>query len=247
MRYNIAMNFLRKFGGKPMLSFFLSFIIAVGLLTPALGVRVQATVPCYIDSSDTVLSPTYNLNSVEDCYAIGGSLTPPSPVRASTGIQPQMVDCFLPHPEGTYPAPYRLSKADCEAMGGTWAGAGAEVIGPPVPPTTSGINGTPSDIGRTGITGTPSDIGEIVNPLGSNNSTIMEFIQNLLIGAIKIGMPIIALAIIYCGFLFVSARGNSEKVQKAKDALLYTVIGSAILLGSWAIAMLISETVLSLY
>ena len=123
----------------------------------------------------------------------------------------------------------------------------SEVIGPPLPPATQGITGTPSDIGRTGITGAPSDVGKIVNPLGDKNSTIMEFIQNILIGAIKVSMPIIALAIIYCGFLFVTAQGNSEKVQKAKDALLYTVIGAAILLGSWAIAMLISETVISLY
>ena len=57
----------------------------------------------------------------------------------------------------------------------------------------------------------------------------------------------VALAIIYCGFLFVSARGNTEKLTKAKEALLYTVIGAAILLGSWAIAIMISETVLSLY
>ena len=46
--------------------------------------------------------------------------------------------------------------------------------------------------------------------------------------------------------MFVFARGNSEKITKAKDALIYTVIGAAILLGAWAIALLISETVLAL-
>ncbi|OGI64803.1 hypothetical protein A3H53_00990 [Candidatus Nomurabacteria bacterium RIFCSPLOWO2_02_FULL_40_10] len=89
--------------------------------------------------------------------------------------------------------------------------------------------------------------GKIENPLGPDGSrTVPEFIEKLLVGVIKIGMPIVALAIIYCGFLFVSARGNSEKLKKAKDALLYTLIGAAILLGSWAIARLISDTVLSL-
>lgn len=86
----------------------------------------------------------------------------------------------------------------------------------------------------------------LTNPLGDKINNIPDFIQTLLIGVIKIGIPIVALAIIYCGFLFVSARGNSEKLGKAKDALLYTLIGAAILLGSWAIAQLISNTVIGL-
>lgn len=86
----------------------------------------------------------------------------------------------------------------------------------------------------------------LTNPLGDKINSIPAFIQTLLEGVIKIGIPIVALAIIYCGFLFVEARGNSEKLGKAKDALLYTLIGAAILLGSWAIATLISNTVLAL-
>ncbi len=88
-------------------------------------------------------------------------------------------------------------------------------------------------------TGTP-----LVNPLGPNGpKSIPALIETLLKGAIKIGIPIIALAIVYCGFLFVAARGNSEKLGKAKDALLYTCIGAAILLGSWALATMIQATV----
>jgi len=86
--------------------------------------------------------------------------------------------------------------------------------------------------------------GKIVNPIKVD--TINGFIKTLLEGVLRVGIPIVALAIIYCGFLFVSARGNSEKLGKAKDALLYTLIGAAILLGSWAIAQLISDTVLAL-
>lgn len=92
----------------------------------------------------------------------------------------------------------------------------------------------------------PCEAGKICNPLSSGAADIPSFIQTLLVGALRIGMPVIALAIIYCGFLFVAARGNPEKLTKAKDALLYTLIGAAILLGSWAIAQLISTTVLAL-
>ncbi|HLF66459.1 MAG TPA: TrbC/VirB2 family protein [Gammaproteobacteria bacterium] len=86
--------------------------------------------------------------------------------------------------------------------------------------------------------------GLIKNPIEADS--INGLIKTLLEGVIKIGMPIVALAIIYCGFLFVAARGKPEAITKAKDALLYTLIGSAVLLGSWAIAQMISETVLSL-
>ncbi|MFA5783202.1 MAG: TrbC/VirB2 family protein, partial [Bacteroidales bacterium] len=84
------------------------------------------------------------------------------------------------------------------------------------------------------------------NPLGDNTQTLSGFVEKILKGVIKIGMPIIVLAIIYSGFLFVSAQGNSEKLSEAKRALLYTLIGAAILLGSWAIALLIRDTVLAL-
>lgn len=86
--------------------------------------------------------------------------------------------------------------------------------------------------------------GKICNPLKTDSIT--DFIKNLLENIIKIGIPIIALAIIYSGFLFVFARGNPEKITSAKEALLYTLIGAALLLGSWALAQLISNTVLSL-
>ncbi len=93
----------------------------------------------------------------------------------------------------------------------------------------------------------PCESGKICNPLaGKGINNLPAFIQKFLVGVLRVGIPVVALAIIYCGFLFVSARGNPEKLGKAKDALLYTLIGAAILLGSWAIAMLISETVIGL-
>ena len=89
-----------------------------------------------------------------------------------------------------------------------------------------------------------SSDGKILNPISAD--TLDGFILVILKGVIKIMIPVIALAIIYCGFLFVQARGNPEALGKAKTALIYTLIGAAILLGSWAIAQLISNTVLAL-
>lgn len=87
--------------------------------------------------------------------------------------------------------------------------------------------------------------GKICNPVPTMTS-VPGLIQKILDGALRIGIPVVALAIIYCGFLFVSASGNTDKLTKAKDALLWTLIGAAVLLGSWAIAKMISATVLAL-
>lgn len=88
--------------------------------------------------------------------------------------------------------------------------------------------------------------GKINDPLGGRYTSVPGLIKTFLEGALRIGMPVVALAVVYCGFLFVSARGNPEKLTKAKDALVWTLIGAAILLGSWAIAEMIEETVLDL-
>lgn len=89
--------------------------------------------------------------------------------------------------------------------------------------------------------------GKIINPLGqSGPQTVPAFIELLLKRVIQIAFPVIALAIIYCGFLFVSAQGNPAELEKAKSSLLYTLIGAAILLGAWALAQLITSTVTSL-
>jgi hypothetical protein len=85
---------------------------------------------------------------------------------------------------------------------------------------------------------------KIVNPIGIDD--VNGLIKTILEGVITIGIPVIALAIIYCGFLFVQARGKPESIKKAKDALIYTLIGAALLLGAWAIAQMISDTVLAL-
>ena len=108
------------------------------------------------------------------------------------------------------------------------------------PPDTSGSGGNPP----AGENQTTTEVTTIKNPI--NVDTIDGLIKKILEGVIKIGIPIVALAIIYSGFLFVSAQGKSEKLEEAKRALMYSVIGAAILLGSWAIAQIISETVLAL-
>jgi len=83
----------------------------------------------------------------------------------------------------------------------------------------------------------------IENPLGNSITDIPSFIKAILKFILYLGIPLVALAIIYTGFLFVTAMGNSEKLKKAKSALVYTLIGAALLLGAFVIAEAIQGTV----
>lgn len=87
--------------------------------------------------------------------------------------------------------------------------------------------------------------GGLVNPL-NGVCTLQQFLKAILKGVVEIGTIILIMMLVYVGFLFVAARGNSEKLQSAKSALLWTVIGGLILLGATAIQLVIEGTVSSL-
>lgn len=82
------------------------------------------------------------------------------------------------------------------------------------------------------------------NPLeGGGIDSIPSLVQSLLEIVLSIGVPIIAIAIIYTGFKFIAAQGSSTKLKEAKDMLLYVIIGSGILLAAYVIAESIGATV----
>jgi len=95
-----------------------------------------------------------------------------------------------------------------------------------------------------GTVGSEGNTG-LVNPLNGVNS-LPEFLRAILGGIVEIGTIILIMMLVYVGFLFVAARGNAEKLQSAKSALVWTVIGGLILLGATAIQLVIEETVKSL-
>ncbi len=59
-------------------------------------------------------------------------------------------------------------------------------------------------------------------------------------------VPIAVLAIIYSGFLFVTAGGNDGKLKEAKEKFYCVLIGIAILLGAEILSKVIENTVTSL-
>jgi len=84
------------------------------------------------------------------------------------------------------------------------------------------------------------------SPLNPAISTIPSFIAYALKVLVQVSLPIISLFIVYSGFLFVFARGNTEKLAKARTNFLYVIIGALLILGAWMIAVLLSGTVTQL-
>ncbi len=86
------------------------------------------------------------------------------------------------------------------------------------------------------------------NPPGSMNpltvDSFYEFIKMILQNiVVPIGGLIAVMAIIYSGFLFVTAQGNTEQLSRARSAFLWAVIGGLILLGAWLLATMIESTI----
>ncbi len=92
--------------------------------------------------------------------------------------------------------------------------------------------------GGSGVRGT------FRNPLPPELQTIPGIVNVLVKNiVIPIAIPLLGMAIMYTGFLFVRARGNPEKIKEAKEALKYTLIGGAIILGAYVIAEALQATI----
>ncbi len=55
--------------------------------------------------------------------------------------------------------------------------------------------------------------------------------------------PIIVIFIIYGGFLYVTARGNTEQISQATKTLTYAIIGGILIIGAVAISQIVGDTV----
>lgn len=76
--------------------------------------------------------------------------------------------------------------------------------------------------------------------IGGINELIQAIITNI---ALPLGATLAALAIIYSGFLYVKAQGNSGEIQKAHEAIKWSLVGTAVILGASVIASLIGKTI----
>lgn len=80
------------------------------------------------------------------------------------------------------------------------------------------------------------------NPL-DNITTIPGFFRAIIEILLVFAIPFIVFFIIWAGFLYVTARGNPEKIKQAHNALLYALIGGLLILGANLLLDVITNTV----
>jgi len=81
----------------------------------------------------------------------------------------------------------------------------------------------------------------LANPLKSRS--IEEFILKIIDVLLVFALPIIVLYIMYAGYLFVTAQGDSGQISTARSALLWAVVGGVIVLGARVIVAVIQGTI----
>ncbi|HRY30981.1 MAG TPA: hypothetical protein P5328_01145 [Candidatus Paceibacterota bacterium] len=96
-------------------------------------------------------------------------------------------------------------------------------------------------LAQDGSVQTPAGSSGLQNPISKVGS--LQQLVGVILGVFaKVGAIFVVLAIIYAGFLFVTAQGNEEAIRKAKSVFFWTVIGAIVLLGAQAISNIIIET-----
>ena len=85
---------------------------------------------------------------------------------------------------------------------------------------------------------------KLKNPLKVN--TITEAIKFFVNTLIKIAIPFVVIFFLWAGLQFILAQGNETKLTKAKKMFWYTIIGTLLIFGAWAITNAIIGTVNSI-
>lgn len=91
-----------------------------------------------------------------------------------------------------------------------------------------------------GASQTSTSIPKLQNP--SKFGSVEGLVTGLVDIALQLGVVVAALSLIWVGFKYVAARGNPKKIEEAHQALLYTIIGIAILFGAKVIVEIIKGT-----
>lgn len=90
-------------------------------------------------------------------------------------------------------------------------------------------SGSGTGTGTTGATQNQNYSFQITNPLNGGPNTIFDVIDVVSRFLLQLSVPIGVLAILYAGFLFLTAGPKPARVEQAKKILTYTVIGLAII------------------
>ena len=97
---------------------------------------------------------------------------------------------------------------------------------------------------RTGTAhaATAFSIESVGSQVGLGNADLKETVLNVIRWALGIVSLLAVAYVIYGGFLWLTAAGNEQRVEKAKQVILQAVIGIVIILLAWAIVFFVART-----
>lgn len=82
----------------------------------------------------------------------------------------------------------------------------------------------------------------IPDPLNIYSADPTELYARIIKGLLGFVGITALLAFVYAGFLFLTSTGNPEQVKKAKDTMIYAVIGITVAMTSYAILNFVFST-----
>jgi len=80
---------------------------------------------------------------------------------------------------------------------------------------------------------------QVPNPLGT--TTFSALIQKIIDTVTTIIESLVIIMVLYAGILFVTSGGSPAQIDKAKHALLYAIIGAAVILAAKGIIEIIKS------
>ncbi len=89
---------------------------------------------------------------------------------------------------------------------------------------------------------TPFSIESIGTKVGLKNTDLKQTVLNVIQLVLGLMTLIAVVLIIYAGFIWLTAAGNEENVEKAKKIISAAVVGLIIILLAWAIVIFVART-----
>lgn len=85
----------------------------------------------------------------------------------------------------------------------------------------------------------PAELGDTLDMSEASIGTIIGNLINVVLGVLGF---VLVILIIYSGILWMTASGEDDKVKEAKERLLNSIIGLAIVLAAWAISNFVVDS-----
>lgn len=86
--------------------------------------------------------------------------------------------------------------------------------------------------------------GSFENPLGKGGPQSLEQVVAVVVNVVQILLIMATvLYLLYAGLMFVTARGEPAKITKARDALLWGMVGAALILAAQVLVKTLESTV----